>query len=429
MYKYLVAFVLSMPLIGIWFVEQGEFAMSIGVPGEANGATLAFAVYVAIIVGVALLCGGAYKPRRAKAAPVVDLAQRRREYEHFSRRLVWLNIAFLAIMLIGFGGIRVWLGTIEKGLFRATLGPFGSVAYLLTKFAVPAAFAYSTLLMMKVSEGEAGARWRIRRLWYLNTLLVFMAGSSWGFKTTGLFMLLPGLLILNWRLPAKRLVLFCAAFATALVLFFFWFDAELMEDTDVLTFLATRLTVLQGDVAWYVYGLRAEGEPLPNYWPTLLAAFGDTFLSMAGVSKDNAVEWMGYHYDWMITVLSGSPLEYVANGHSVTATPFAEGLVAGGLWGVLLFAVLGGLLVGRTYFHLDRAIQTERVMTAALLSTYFCFHIFSWLNGGAVTQLFHISVIFYVLATSALLSALRLKPPRRPATAAVQPPLPLSSST
>lgn len=427
MYKYLVAFVLLMPLIGIWFVEHGEFAMSIGVPGEPNGATAAFATYVAVVVLTAIASGGRYRLRRHHAAgtamPTTAQSDRRdHEYAHFSKNLLLLNLAFLLTMLFGYGGINVWLGTIEKGLFRATLGPLGALAYLMTKFAVPATFAHATLLFARSTKSPY-----TRALWWANAVLVFLAGSTWGFKTTGLFMLLPGVLLLNWKLSAKKLLVFLAVFLATLVLFFFWFDAKVMEDVDVVSFLATRLTVLQGDVAWYVYGLYADGELLPNYWPTLLAAAGDTVLSILGVSKENHIEWMGYHYDWMITYLSGAPLENIANGHSVTATPFAEGIVAGGWWGLMLFAVVGGLLVGRTFHYLDRAIKTGRSATAAILSTYFCFHVFSWLNGGAITQLFHISTLAYLFATYLLLGSMRLKQPKR--VASTQNPSPVPGPT
>lgn len=55
---------------------------------------------------------------------------------------------------------------------------------------------------------------------------------------------------------------------------------------------------------------------------------------------------------------------------------------------------------------------------AALLSTYFCFHIFAWLNGGAITQLFHISVLANVLFAYALIKVMQFRPKRNsPATA------------
>jgi len=403
MFKYLIMFVLSTPLIGIWLVESGELSLSIGVQGEENGATVAFSIYILVMLAVAFGTAALTRERRV-AAPAAGGEPAERAFKHFSVRFMVLNCVFLFTMLFVFGGINVWLGTVEKGLFRATLGPLGALPYLMTKFAVPALFAYSTMLWMRTTRSR-----RATAMWLGNAFIVFLAGSTWGFKTTGLFMLLPGLLILNWRLPAHKLLLFAGLFIGSLVLFSYMFDAALMENFEVFAFLGGRLTILQGDVSWYVWGLKESGAPLPNYWPTLLAAVGDTILG-AFISKGNPTEWLGYHYDWMLTHLTGSPLEAVVNGHSVTGTPFAEGVIAGGMWGVLFFAVVAGLLVGWFYKAIENSIKLGRSRSAAMLSTYFCFHIFSWLNGGGITQLFHISVLANILVAYFLIRVMSAKP-------------------
>lgn len=406
MYKYLIIFVLSTPLIGIWLVERGEPSLTIGVPGDENGATVAFSIYASIILLVAFSTA-AFRSDQRRITPSYEIKQAEQAFAYFSVRFMILILVFLLVMLFVFDGVQVWLGTIEKGKFRTGLGSFGAFPYLMTKFAIPALFAYSTMLWMKTK--------RLRRstvMWLGNALLVFMVGSTWGFKTTGIFMLLPGLLILNWRLPVLRLVLFSGIFLGALFFFFFLFDAHLMEDVDVFAFLLGRLTIYQGDVSWYVWGLKQEGEFLPNYWPTLLAAVGDTILAVF-VSRNDANEWLAYHYDWMLTHLTGSSIDAVVNGHSVTGTPFAEGIIAGGLWGVALFAVVAGLLIGWFYRAIASAILRGRSLTAALLSTYFCFHIFSWLNGGGITQLFHVSVFanlfiaYFLIMIMSIQSAVR----------------------
>lgn len=398
-------FVLASPLIGIWLVEGGEFSMSVGIPGEANGATVAFLCFIGLMLAVAFATGAGFGRRRKPLPePLRPAGEAERAFIYFSTRFLVVNCVFLFVMLFMFGGIQVWLGTVEKGLFRATLGPFGALPYLMTKFAVPALFAYSTMLLMQTTRKR-----RHKWMWGANALVVFLAGSTWGFKTTGLFMLLPGLLLLNWRLSVHRLLVFSAIFFGSLVLFFFLFDSQLMEDVEVIGFLGSRLTILQGDVSWYVWGLYVNGEELPNYWPTLLAAVGDTVLGMF-VSKVHLGEWMSYHYDWMLTTVSGSSLEAAANGHSVTGTPFAEGVIAGGPWAVAIFATVAGLLVGGFHRGIGNAILRYRSKTAALMSTYFCFHVFSWLNGGGITQLFHISVVANFVVTFFLLEI--MSPPR-----------------
>lgn len=405
-FKYLIIFVLSSPLIGIWLVESGEPSLTLGIMGEQNGAAWAFSIYILILLTAAFSIAALARDGRA-TAPESGGYEAERAFRRFSGRFMVLNCVFLFVMLFVFGGIQVWLGSIEKGLFRATLGPLGALPYLMTKFAVPALFAYSTMLWMRTSRSR-----RATAMWLSNAFIVFLAGSTWGFKTTGLFMLLPGLLILNWRLPVHKLLMFAGLFIGSLVLFFYLFDAALMDDFEVFAFLGSRLTILQGDVSWYVWGLKESGEPLPNYWPTLLAAVGDSILGIF-ISKNNPTEWLDYHYDWILTHLSGSPLEAVVNGHSVTGTPFAEGVIAGGMWGVVFFAVVAGLLVGWFYKAIASTISRGRSTRAALLSTYFCFHIFSWLNGGGITQLFHISVLANIFIGYFLIRIMSVRPAAR----------------
>ena len=64
MYKYLVAFVLISPLVGIHMVENGEYAASIGVYGHDNGATIAFALFAGAVAVVAWLTKGQHEAFR-----------------------------------------------------------------------------------------------------------------------------------------------------------------------------------------------------------------------------------------------------------------------------------------------------------------------------------------------------------------------------
>ncbi|MEO2216590.1 hypothetical protein ABGV49_05910 [Chromobacterium vaccinii] len=404
MFKYMIMFVLLTPLIGISLVEDGAYAASVGKIGMPNGATTAFGAYVLGVVVVTLIAMG---PRRdlsmvATVPRISAIADD--ECFQFSLRLLLLITIYIMAMLFMFGGIHVWLGTLEKGMFRTNLGPFGAIPYAMTKFIIPALFAYSTMLQMRIKHGG-----RCKWLWRLNALLIIIAGSTWGFKTTGMFMLLPGLLILNWKMSLNKAALLAAAFFASLVVFFFVFDAELMDGVNVFQFLVERLTVLQGDVSWYVWGQYIDGIEFPNYFPSLLAGFGDSIIGTF-VDKGNFFEWMGFHYDWMLTYIAVGSEEAIIHGHSVTGTPFSEGIIAGGWMGIAIFAIIAGLLIGRMYRILSNAIENGRANMAALLSTYFCFHIFAWLNGGAITQLFHISVLANLLLSYALIKLMRHQP-------------------
>lgn len=412
MLKYLVAFALLTPLIGILMVEGGEFAASIGVDGEPNGAGVAFASYASVLALVARLSSGRAQP------PIVVEGTRRatdRQVWRFGVNLLFIDLLFLGVLLFGFGAFRVWLGSVGKGEFRAGLGTFGAVPNLMTKFIVPALLAYLTALYQRSSR-----QGRARTIWVINASIGFFIGASWGFKSTAFMMLVPSILILYWHVKPAALLKLGGAFFLTILGFSLVFDAGVEVDTAELgAFLLRRITVLQGDVVWHVWGMYERGEDFPNYWPTLLAAGGDKLLSLAGVARTDNLEWMQYHYDWMITWLAGADLAQIEEGHSITATPFAEGLVAGGIFGVALFAVVGGLLVGRTHAFLGRAITRGRPLACALGSTYFCFYIFPWLNGGAIVQLFHVSLAIAfsgALLAIAILTRLRLSP-RRPRNA------------
>lgn len=415
MYKYLIAFVLLTPLAGILLVEGGEYATSVGVDGHRNGAGVAFLAYAMTVTLVAVI----FTRRRLAAPPVAQLtSDAAASFRNFSAVLLLFNCTFLAIFLFGFGAINVWLGSIGKGEFRATLGSLGAFPNLMTRFIVPALFAYATVLYSRTSR-----RGTLKLWWFSNLFVVFIIGASWGFKSGAMLGLLPALLLLHWRIRLRTLLKLGAAFAATVTVFFMIFDAG-VEDADVLSFLLRRITVLQGDSAWHMWGLYASGEEFPSYWPTLIAAVGDKTLGLFGLSRDDSYEWMLYHYDWMLTYLTGSQLDKIAEGHSVVATPFAEGLVAGGVAGVAVFAVLAGLLVRWMYRFIERALTRRQDVRATMGATYFCSAVFPWLNGGAIVQLFHISLLISITTTFLVLfvlSRIRTLAPYRPPLLVVGP--------
>jgi hypothetical protein len=401
MYKYLVSFVLLTPFIGILLVESGEFAASVGIFGHPNGAAVAYACYAITATLVAWVSSGR-PPRVARPRPASP-QRADAQLQVFATNLLWVSGLFLLLFLFGFGAIQVWAGAIGKGEFRTGLGTLGAIPNLMTKFILPALLAYAAALFRTSSKSR-----RLRWLLAGNFALLFMIGASWGFKTTGFVVLLPALLMIYWQISLGALLRLVFAFIAAIVFFFYQFDADVEAYADVQSFLFTRVTVIQGDVAWYVWDKYVSGEELPNYWPTLLAVFGGKVLGLFGLSRENFLEWVNFNYDLLITYVAGVPLDQIADGHSITATPFAEGLVAGGVWGVAFFAVLAGWLVGWTYAFIRRSLLLGNNSGAAIASTYFCFYIFGWLNGGGVVQLVHISVWFALIATLLAFKSMKL---------------------
>ncbi len=380
-------------------MESGEYAASIGVYGHENGATMAFAIFALVVATIAWLTNGSGRnPSSIQVISKVPDIQ----VQDFCKKLAFINFGFLSLFLFGFDALSVWTGAVGKGEFRANLGALGAIPSLMTKFILPALLAYCVSMYCRSERRKKTAT-----LLAMNFMLLFFIGASWGFKSTAFIVLTPALLILYWRPSLFALLGLATIFLIGLVGFSQLFDADVEVYDDVQSYLLRRVTVLQGDVAWYVWDQYVSNEFFPNYWPTLLAAIGDKSLVLIGFSREDLLVWTMHHYDLMITYIAGVSLEQINDGHSITGTPFSEGLIAGGIVGVAFFAVVAGLLVGRTYNFINKSLIRGNDASVAIGSTYFCFYIFAWLNGGAIVQLFHISILIALLVTYLFLIALR----------------------
>lgn len=409
MFKYLFLFTLLTPLIGIYLVEDGEYAGSVGKDGHPNGAFEMFLVYVIIAITVALLVIFYRKKRlnriREKSELVEEnIHENETSYVVFSIAMMMFNLLLLVIFLFFFNAIGVWMGSVDKGVFRTSLGSFGSIAYNLTKLTCPSLFAYATLLFMKTRRKKMHSL-----LWMANIFVLIILGSTWGFKTTGIMMLMPGFVLLFWKVSVRVLLTLALGFSAVIYASFQFFDVGHVGEVDPLTFLFHRLTIYQGDVSWLLWGKYAEGGDFYNYFPTLMAGFGDTLLvRIADMDKDNLADWMLYHYDYILNYSAGIPLHMIAGGHNVVGTPFSEGLIAGGVMGIIIFAGIVGLITGTMYNLIKRFLFKSNKVLSALLATYFCFNVFPWLSGGGITMLYHISNLFGFALTLAVLDVLLL---------------------
>ncbi len=400
MYKYLVALVLLTPLIGIYLVEQGEYSLSVGIGGFDAGASIAFACYA---LAVSVIGWWSSRIGRIETATPSQDSLIAARFKRFALRLLALEIVFLLVFLFAFGAINIWTGAVGKGPFRSELGPLGAFPFLMQKYVLPCLVAYSTLLYMRLKRPR-----RYRSLWLLNLLVASCIGASWGFKASAITILMPALLLMYWRIRLWTLIKMAAVVALVLITAAKQFDAESLENSDVYTFLLHRITILQGDVSWYVWSEYKDGADFPNYWPTLTAAVGDKVLTVFGVDRGNLAQWMAYHYDWMLTYISGAPLEHIVDaGYNVTATPFSEGLIAAGIPGLALISIIAGLLTGSMYRLIDNALRTNYGVRAAMFATYFSSAVFPWLNGGGVVGLIHISVLVGLGLTFVVLKWMR----------------------
>lgn len=395
MFKYLMLISTVFPLIGVFLMENGAYGISIGQYGYKNGATLVYLAYVVTLLFVFYI----FKKKHVSVPhSMIDDAA----YYRYSYRVICVCFLMVFCMVVLFGAYNVWIGVLGKGEFRASLGGFGVLAYLMTKFFAPCLLAYQTFLYVNGSRCL-----KSRVILTVGLFFGILLGSTWGFKSTGLSIILPSILILFWN--SKPLSFFKVSVVSLglLLLMGFIFDGS-KSLLASLQFLWVRLTVIQGDVSWFVWGLFCEGDPLPSYMKTLLAIMGDRLLVMfVGISKNDYSEWATYHYDILIHEVIGLPLDVVKAGHNIVGTPFSEGLIMLGVPGVLIMAILGGLISSLVFNRIQDALNMGRGISAALWSSYFCLFVFSWLRSGALTQLVHISIFVGLVSSYILIFLLR----------------------
>jgi hypothetical protein len=392
MYKYLVLFILGSPLLGLILMEGGEYGWSVGLRGYPNGASVAYAVYAIVFVVFAYWGGMRWKSNAV--FPDTQATKLDTQYSSYIIGVLVAECVLLGILLFPFEGFRVWSGEIDKATFRSNLGSFSAFAFLITKFLIPGLLAYGACLYLQTDR-----KGKNQFLWWAACGMAFVIGSVWGFKSTAMFVLLPSLLIIFWQTSLRQFVVFSFVALMSFVVMSLWFDTEIVYGATFFEGLWIRSTVLQGDVSWFVWEQFVRGEKFPSYGWTLLTFIGDNvFGVLSGIDRSQALLWSEYHYDYMLNFIAGRPLYESGEGGSITATTFSEGLIAGGIPGVLLFGALAGIIVGWIFRALSRAINEGRIVRVALLSNYFIWVVIPWLNGGGITQLFHVATIAGMLS-------------------------------
>ena len=408
MFKYLLFFVLFSPLIGIILVENGAFSISTAQVGHPNGAWLAYTAHCLVLLAVTFwtIKKKLGSPRRKTIStlylpPFVPLAN----------IVLCVNVVFLTVMLFGAGGIEVLMGKMEKSGFRASLNYISAFALWIENYFVPSLLAYLSFVFTQSTKLP-----RERRLLALNIAICALIGLNWGSKATPLIMLLPSILIIYWKISIRKAMLLASIACLTLMATFMLFDRKdeglgwVADAADsslggAVTFLGIRATVLQGDVAWYIWDMYEDKQELPPYFPTLYAAIGDRLFSLfSGIQRSDYPRWVKYHYDSLLTATAGVPLDEIFLwGHNVNGTIFSEGIIALGSPGYLVFSIIGGLCTGICFNIIKESMNSGTAIRAALYADYFCLIVFRWLTGGGITQLFHISVFLGIMMTYLLL--------------------------
>lgn len=379
-----LAFVMILPLFGVIVMESGEVSPFVDEPGAPNGASMAYIAHLLVFAIAFFLVVRSGVSRAATNAP--RLPELARNLDIYAIFCAVLFAVLAALVLFAYDGISVLLLKVDKAEYRVSLGSFGAVVSLATKWLMPTMFA-------ALVYGSLCAGWTpIRRLMVaMAAVSLVIVGISGGFKTTVLFMLLPTIILTSWNIRLSTLFLLGLPAIALIFGLAFYFDQR--EDTGAaLEALAWRLTALQGDLAWYTWGRVAQGHETPAYLRTFLPVLGDRVLELltGAQASRNYTQYASYYFGLEMTIWGGYPAEAVQSGINNQATLFGESVVIGGKYLFVLASGIFGALVGLFARWTRSAIRSGRPQLAATLATFFSLTIIPWVLGNGLASLVYL---------------------------------------
>jgi hypothetical protein len=392
----ILLFIFITSCYGLFRIESGAFAPSIDVFGYPNGALTAYIFFWLLFFWFFYLF------RYCKWSLPLGTSNRKFNYQRYSRQYLFVNGFFLLVILFGFGGYHVLLGDMGKGEFRSSgLGPLGALAYGISKFAAPAVAVFLTYLYHKQERKTRTDKFYL----LLNYATVFLLGACWGGKSFSMFLLLPALTVIYWRVPVGKFLLMMLVALGVMVGFALMFDTLYATDSGAaLDFVLDRLTVMQAEVPWEIWELHKNGNLDVDYLRTLAPFLGDSFLHhVANISPSNPLEYISYHYGQILTYTVYPHAEIILEGHNVTGTLFSEAVIAAGGFGLVLFPLLAGLIVGVMHSSIRRCMDRGNPIGLALLLVSYYSIIFPWISSGGFITLIHISNLANLALTYAVL--------------------------
>jgi hypothetical protein len=393
-----LAFVMILPLFGVIAMESGVDSFFVDEPAGPNGASLAYVAHL-LVFAAAFYCvvrsGASTAATRIPRVP--GLARNLDSYSIFCA----VMFAVLAILMVfAYGGIDVLLLNVDKAEFRVSLGPFGAIMTIATKWVMPTMFA--ALLYALNSAG-----WNfIRRVMFgVAAICLVIVGASWGFKTTIFFMLLPSIILTAWIARIRTLLLLGFVMLGMTIGFAIYFDQR-PDAAAAIEALTLRLTALQGDLAWYTWGKISQGHLGPGYLKTFLPIFGDKVLELitGARASQNYADWASYYFGPSMTIWGGYPAERVAAGVNNQATLFGECVIIGGKYFFVLASALFGALIGIFVRWTRAAIRSGNPQLSATLATFFGFTVLPWALGNGLASLAYLINIVGGLASYALVA-------------------------
>lgn len=396
LYKAIAVLSLLLPAVGLYIIEIGNSANTANINGYAIGATMAYVCFATIIVAVVavILYVGVFDRLGAGRSLEVASAEQARSIE--KRALICLLPMAIFTFVIS-GGYQAATGMVSAGEFRAG-GAGGALGYLVLKYYAPTITAFAL-----VSRVQAGIGLVSPRSVAIVVLLALVA-LSFGYKAGIVTALLPLAIIALWRARYRTAIPVFGLGAVLVIIGYFTVQGGRFVGT-LLDALVRRIFLLHGDVSWRVWQMHIEGAEFPNYWNTLGTVLGDRVFSfVAGVTRADPEAWVNAHFSLMATHAVGYPADaIVSQGHNAAATIFSEGIIAGGVAGLLVVAILAGTVLVALYKFIDNRLRANDIAAAAIASSYFVVGVVAWILGGGVTELVHISIIVGVSSTWLLL--------------------------
>jgi hypothetical protein len=395
--SYFIVSILALPFIGFYLLSNGAYAISVGETGYNNGVEVPYLVFFFSFLLAFLI----FKKKAVDLKKAIKLFPLHRKNLLVSSFLVLLiNLSILLSFFFIWGGYTMFVSDIGRGEFRSSLSS-GVLYYWCMKIIAPGVVLYYTFVYLRTAPILFD-----RILFKFNLFVLILIGVSTGFKSTFITLLLPILFLYFWSSTAKEFIKF--SLLTMVVLLFVYSLVFKSSDANLMIeLMVNRIFVAQADVSWYLWGLYSNGDTFPSYFQSLQSIFGSKIVwLLTGVDKSNINEWIYYDYNSLINILAGLPIRVIGEGHNIVGTIFSESLIAFGHWGILIFPVLSGWFVAFILNFIQSNVLKGRFIIATLALTYFSIFIISWIVGGGVSNIFHISIIVGFAVLFIMLSVL-----------------------
>lgn len=408
MINYLLLYPFIMPLIGIFLVEHGAYSYSSGEIGYINGSFWVFLIHSIIFFIFFFIF------KKIKIGYFNDnylYSQRLKQILNNK----WINyfiivLIFFLILLLFFGGYKTIIGEVQKGEFRSkTIGiaGLGFLAFLITKFWLPSIGAYISYLHI-YSQKKLNDKLK------LGVILFFISfsGFLWGFKTSAISVILPSLIVLYWKMPLKKFIKISLIFFIIIYLAALKFDKDQIESYNInpIMFIFYRITIIEGDAFWKIWDryINSEFDVLClEYFRYLLISLGNKFLHILGINLNDPYSILSYKLSSYFTYLVNNDILSSTSGeHNITVTIASEGLVFLGFPLFFVFTIFAAMITAINYKIIKNSYYYRKPITLSVSSSFFVFCTWSWLKGGDITSVFHISNFIGIISSIMILKIL-----------------------